>query len=113
MQKGSEIKMKRVVVLLIAAILCSPALRAQDSVEKLASDFWAWRVQYQPFNNDDVPRVERPHGQKRSWSAESVTRQREALAAFETRWKHLDAEKRPTAQEVDYRLMGSALSRVR
>jgi hypothetical protein len=105
--------MKRVVVLFIAAILCSPALWAQDSVEKLASDFWAWRVQYQPFNDDDIPRVERLHGQKRSWSAESVTRQREVLAAFETRWQHLDAEKRPTAQQVDYRLMGSALSRVR
>jgi hypothetical protein len=112
-QKGSDYKMKRFVVLFFAAILCSPALWAQDSVEKLASDFWAWRVQYQPFNNDDIPRVERPHGQKRSWSAESVTRQREVLATFETRWNHLDAEKRPTAQQVDYRLIGSALSRVR
>jgi hypothetical protein len=105
--------MKRVVILFIAAILCSPVLRAQDSLEKLASDFWSWRVQYQPFNNDDIPRVERPLGQKRSWSADSVTRQRETLAAFETRWKHLDAEKRPVAQQVDYRLIGSALSRVR
>jgi len=35
------------------------------------------------------------------------------LAGFETRWKHLDAGKWPIAQQVDYRLMGSALSRVR
>ena len=35
------------------------------------------------------------------------------LAAFETRWEHLDGEKRTTAEQVDYRLMGSALSRVR
>jgi hypothetical protein len=105
--------MKRIVILFVAAILWSPGLRAQDSLEKLASDFWNWRVQYQPFNNDDIPRVERPLGQKRSWSADSVTRQREMLATFETRWKHLDADKWPAAQKVDYRLMGSALSRVR
>lgn len=113
MRKGSDGEMKPTVILFLAAILCSPASRAQDSLDKLASDFWAWRVQSQPFNNDDVPRVERPLGQKRSWSANSVTRQREMLAAFETRWKHLDAGKWPIAQQVDYRLMGSALSRVR
>lgn len=113
MRKGSDGEMKPTVILFLAAILCSPASRAQDSLDKLASDFWAWRVQSQPFNNDDVPRVERPLGRKRTWSANSVTRQREMLAAFETRWEHLDGEKRTTAEQVDYRLMGSALSRVR
>jgi hypothetical protein len=112
MQKGSEQKMKRIVILFLAAILCSPSLWAQDSLGKLASDFWTWRAEYQPFNSDDVPRIERPAGLKRSWSASSVANQRQELTAFEARWKKLDPAKWPIAQQVDYRLMGSALSRV-
>jgi uncharacterized protein (DUF885 family) len=84
----------------------------QDSVEKLADDFWRWRAQYQPFNTDDIPRIERADGRKRSWSAASVTQQKQELAQFDARWKALGSQKRPTAQQVDYRLLGSALARV-
>jgi hypothetical protein len=105
--------MKRTIVLFLAALCFAPGLLAQDSLDKLASDFWAWRAQNQPFNSDDVPRIERPAGLKRSWSAGSVSRQREELAVFEARWKKLDSEKWPVAQQVDYRLISSALSRVR
>jgi uncharacterized protein (DUF885 family) len=104
--------MKRTFFLL--AVLCLPAcLRAQDPLDKLATDFWTWRAQWQPFNGDDVPRIERPAGLKPSWSAASVARQHADLAAFEARWKKLDAAKWPVARQVDYRLMGSALARVR
>jgi uncharacterized protein (DUF885 family) len=104
--------MKRTLLLLmlLGLPLC---VQAQDSLDKLATDFWAWRSQWQPFNGDDVPRIERPAGLKASWSAASVARQRADLAAFEARWKRLDAVKWPVAQQVDYRLMGSALARVR
>jgi hypothetical protein len=104
--------MKRTVILFLAAVLCAPTLWAQDSLDTLASDFWTWRAQYQPFNSDDVPRIERPAGLKRSWSASSVARERQELAAFEARWKKLDPSRWPIAQQVDDRLVGSALSRV-
>jgi len=94
------------------AVLCSVAAAAQDSLVQLATDFWAWRTQYQPFNNDDIPRIERPAGLKRSWSGAAVTRQKADLAAFEGRWKKLDAAAWPIGQRVDYGLMGSALARV-
>jgi hypothetical protein len=104
--------MKRTFLLL--AILCIPlSVRAQDSLDKLATDFWTWRAQWQPFNSDDIPRIERPAGLKPSWSAASVARQRADLSAFEARWKKLDPAKWPIAQQVDYRLIGSALARVR
>src|SRR5271155_1303348 len=104
--------MKRAVLLF--AILCIPlSVRAQDSLDKLATDFWTWRAQSQPFNSDDIPRIERPAGLKPSWSAASVARQRADLSAFEARWKKLDPAKWPIAQQVDYRLIGSALARVR
>ncbi len=99
-------------VLFLATVFFSLNIRAQDSLDKLATDFWSWRTQYQPFNNDDIPRIERPGGLKRSWSAAAAARQRAELAGFEARWKKLDATKWQRTQQVDYRLMGSALARV-
>ncbi len=49
---------------------------------------------------------------KRSWSADAVAHQRAELTGFESRWKKLDAIKLPRAEQVDYRLIGSALARV-
>jgi hypothetical protein len=94
------------------AVLCSAAAAAQDSIDQLATDFWAWRTQYQPFNNDDIPRMERSAGLKRSWSAAAVARQETDLAAFEARWKKLDPAAWTEAQRVDDRLLGSAVARV-
>jgi len=103
--------MKRTFFLL--AVLCLPlAARAQDSLDKLATDFWTWRAQWQPFNSDDIPRIERPAGLKQSWSAESLAHQRADLLAFDARWKKLDASKWRVPLQVDYRLIGSALARV-
>ena len=102
--------MIRITLLLI---LCSPlTATAQDSLPNLASDFWTWRAQYQPFNSDDIPRIERPAGLKRSWSKEAVARQKSQIAKFEDRWKKLDAKNAPVAERVDYQLLGSALARV-
>src|SRR5947209_8253523 len=100
------------ILFFLAALCFSLNLWAQDSLDKLASNFWAWRAQYQPFSLDDIPRIERLLRMKRSWSTASVGRQRADLATFEARWKNLDATRWPVAQQVDYRLMGSALARV-
>ena len=100
------------ILFFLAALCFSLNLWAQDSLDKLASNFWAWRAQYQPFSLDDIPRIERPLRMKRSWSTASVGRQRADLATFEARWKKLEATRWPVAQQVDYRLMGSALARV-
>jgi hypothetical protein len=94
------------------AMCLAPRSRAQDSLEKLATDFWTWRAENAPFNNDDVPRMERPAGLKRSWSAAAIAKQHADLAAFEARYKKIDATKWQVPQQVDYRLIGSALARV-
>src|SRR5579872_5971202 len=44
----------------VMAMCLAPALRAQDSLEKLSTDFWTWRVETAPFNDDDITRMERP-----------------------------------------------------
>src|SRR6266404_6830696 len=98
------------ILLLIAGTV---ALRAQDigALNKLADDFWTWRAKYAPFNGDDVPRMERPGGM-RDWSRASIDKRRKDLNEFEARWKKIDASKWPIGKQVDYRLIGSALSRV-
>src|SRR2546428_13149007 len=99
------------IILLIAA---AGSLRAQDTapLDKLAGDFWTWRARYAPFTGDDVNRIERPGG-VRDWSRAKIDNQRKELGEFEARWKKIDANTWPISQQVDYRLIGSALSRVR
>ena len=107
----SPVKMTGISILL--TLLCvSFTAAAQDSLDRLASDFWTWRAQYQPFTNDDIPRIEHPAGVQRSWSPAAVARQRSELAAFETRWKKLGSDNWTAPQQTDYRLLGSALARV-
>jgi uncharacterized protein (DUF885 family) len=89
---------------------------SSGSLEAFASDFWQWRAQYQPFSRDDIPRIERPipnEAHPRDWSAGSIAKQKAALESFEKQWKQIDVTGRSVAQQVDYRLMGSALARVR
>jgi uncharacterized protein (DUF885 family) len=87
-------------------------LAQADSIEKLADDFWKWRAQNAPFTGDDVNRMERPEG-PRDWSRPSIERRRNELAGFEARWKAIDGKSGSIAQQVDYRLIGSAVARVR
>src|ERR1700723_2669349 len=81
-------------------------------LQKLANDFWQWRGRLAPFTSDDIPRIGRPSG-PRGWSAASIAEQRRALATFEKRWKGIDASGGSVTDQVDYRLVGSALARVR
>jgi uncharacterized protein (DUF885 family) len=104
-----------IVGILVSVCLHAAPLLAQaekDPLAVLANDFWQWRARYQPFSQDDIPRLERPIG-PRDWSANSIARQKETLEAFEKRWTQIDPKSWSVAQQVDYRLLGSALARVR
>ena len=106
-------KSRRIVILVLTWFALVAATGAQpDSLEKLADDFWAWRAKYAPFTADDVNRIERPGG-IRDWSRASIDRRRKDLAGFEARWKKLDPAQWPIPKQVDYKLIGSALSHVR
>jgi uncharacterized protein (DUF885 family) len=83
-----------------------------DSLTKLAGDFWTWRATYAPFTGDDVNRIERPGG-TRNWSRAKIDNQRSELGEFEARWKKIDPSTWAISQQVDYRLIGAALARVR
>jgi uncharacterized protein (DUF885 family) len=83
-----------------------------DALDQFASEFWTWRAQYRPFSFDDVPRMEHA-GRVRDWSAAAIAKQRADLAEFERRWKAMSTDGWPVGRKVDYRLMGSALARIR
>lgn len=95
------------------AMLAAHAAQAQPEVQALGADFWAWRATTQPATSDDIPRIVRPKGWTPDWSPAAVRTQETRLAAFETRWKALAAAPRTVTEKVDYRLVGSALARVR
>src|SRR5947209_8089606 len=82
------------------------------TLDKLADDFWTWRAKYAPFTSDDVNRIERPGGIC-DWSRARIEQQRKDLAEFEARWKKIDPAQWPIAKQVDDKLIGSALARVR
>src|ERR1700687_4088140 len=89
---------------------------ATSSLEALATDFWQWRARYQPFSKDDIPRIERPledPAGPRVWSPRSIAKQKTTLEDFEKQWRQIDTTGCSVARRVDYRLMGSALARVR
>ena len=112
--------MKRLLLglILLAMLFCLPlrtcaqSPSAADPLQKFAVEFWTWRAATQPFSSDDIPRIERPGGE-RDWSLAAISRQREQIAQFEAQWKKLEPANALLAQRVDYQLMGSALARVR
>ena len=99
-----------IALVLASAIRCS----ADDfaTLGKLADDFWSWRAKYAPFTSDDVNRLERPSG-IRDWSRASMDAREQQLNDFEERYRQIDYRKWPVSQQVDYRLIGSAMARVR
>lgn len=105
-------KWPAVVRVSLVAFLLVPFLYA-DSLDDLARDFWTWRDSERPINGDDVPRIDRPQGWVPDWSPAAVEHDRSQLEQFEARWRKMDASSWPIPRRVDYRLMGSALARVR
>ena len=61
---------------------------------------------------DDIPRIARPPSWTPDWSAASVDRRRSMLGELEKRFRAL-APRTEVPAEVDRRLLGSALARVR
>ena len=101
-------------VVLVLSCACSrkPVQNPEtEALDKLAGDFWMWRAKYAPFTGDDVNRIERPGG-TRDWSAAAIDKQRKDLAQFAARWKKIDFKGWPVPKQIDYKLIGSALSRV-
>jgi hypothetical protein len=86
--------------------------RTYSELQKLAEDFWTWRAQNQPVSSDDIPRIERPPNWVPDWSRAAIERRRLEFAELNKRWQNLDPKSWPISEQVDHRLIGSALARV-
>ncbi len=100
-----------VAVCLAATVVATPA--AADPLDELSQAFWRWRAETQPSSGDDIPRIERPGGWQPDWSPTAVAARRAALEGFERRHRAIDPAGWPVPRQVDYRLVGSAIARVR
>ena len=99
---------------LLLLMLASGLSAKADSLGTLSESFWQWRAQEQPFTNDDIPRIERPTSFVVDWSPKTVSERLEQLNSLEQRWQRLSpAAGTSIHDQVDYRLLGSAIARVR
>ena len=97
----------------LIALLAGGTARG-DSLAELSDSFWAFRAHEQPLSDDDIPRLERPKDFAVSWTARDVADRIATLQVFEQRLSLVapppDA---PVHDQVNYRLLGSAIARVR
>jgi uncharacterized protein (DUF885 family) len=95
-------------------LFVSSVFARADSINALSDSFWQWRAQEQPFSPDDIPRIERPANLVVDWSPQTIQQRLQQVDGFEQRWKALaPPAQTPVHDQVDYRLLGSALARVR
>jgi uncharacterized protein (DUF885 family) len=82
-------------------------------LDELAERFWTWRAANQPDSYDDITRVTRALGWTADWSAETIADRRATAARFADEYTALDLSSAPVAVQVNGRLLGSAVARVR
>ena len=98
----------------VSLLFVSCSFARVDSVDELSDSFWQWRALEQPFSADDIPHIERPANLVIDWSPQTIARRLQELDRFEQRWKALaPPAQTPVHDQVDYRLLGSAVARVR
>lgn len=82
------------------------------TVTTLAEEFWAWRTATSFWTSDDIPRIDHSPGWMPDFSVAAIDDRRTRAAEFLQRWKSLDVSDASISENVDYRLIGSAIHRV-
>lgn len=83
------------------------------ALQTFAENYWQWRTEHMPLSYDDIPRIDRPRGWVPDWSQEAIAKRREDVARFEDELTNVNTAEWKIEWLVDYRLMQSALARVR
>jgi hypothetical protein len=89
----------------------------KEAVDKLGIEFWNWRIKQQPRSHDDIPRLERVEDWLPAWSQSDIATYRVTINEFQARhesieFPNFDDTAFDKETYVDYRLIGSAISRV-
>src|SRR5216683_2923483 len=101
-----------VCTILLSCLPHAHATFSRPQLDTLSNSFWQWRATEQPFTNDDIPRIERAPNFVVDWSPAAVSRYKNQIADFEKQWRALDIAGASVADQIDYRLLGSAIARV-
>src|SRR5947208_12869750 len=84
------------------------AIPIEDTLDKLASDFWSWRAKYAAFTGDDVNRLERPGG-VRDWSAAAIDKRSRDLKDFDARYQ----DRKSTRLNSSHQIISYAVFRLK
>jgi uncharacterized protein (DUF885 family) len=99
-------------VVLLMSCLNANAAFERPRLDSLSETFWKWRATEQPFTNDDIPRIERSSDFVVDWSPVAVQGYRRQIAEFERQWRAINTTGASIKDQIDYRLLGSAIARV-
>jgi hypothetical protein len=107
---------RRVPFLLLILVLAggAPVVAGADPLDDLARDVWAWRAATQPSSGDAIPQ-HRPAVElaARLVAGAVASRRAALLRTYTRRHQAIVTTSWPVARQVDYRLIGSLLARVR
>jgi uncharacterized protein (DUF885 family) len=96
------------------SLCCQLGLAQSENLNKLSEDFWNWRAQEQPLAKTTSLELKDPLIWSSIGLSQAINVRRRQLASFEQRWTSLaPGSQTAVSQRVDYRLLGSALARVR
>ncbi|HEY4854671.1 MAG TPA: hypothetical protein VII22_28115, partial [Streptosporangiaceae bacterium] len=81
-------------------------------LDDLGTRFWAWRASQQPRTRDDIPRLDRPPGWLPEVDPRLAERRGEELAVFRAELDRIRPPVGEVPDQVDRRLLHSAIARV-
>ena len=81
-------------------------------LDDLGTRFWAWRASQQPRTRDDIPRLDRPPGWLPEVDPRLAERRGEELAVFRAELDRIRPPAGEVPDQVDRRLLHSAIARV-
>lgn len=100
------------IFLLSADPLFAQAPAPNPELQALAKEFFEWRSIQQPAGGDDIPRVERPDGWVPDFSLEALGEYQAQYRRFKRELSELDRKTWGLSDQVDARLLLSAIERV-
>ena len=105
--------MKKIIV--FAILICfTPytSFAADDSLQKLANEFFTWRAITQPATSDDINRVERPDGWAPNYSKTAIEESIQKYNNYKSKLFDISQVNWTRSDSVDFLLVRSAIESI-
>ncbi len=104
--------MRSITIIFLVIYLLPFNLSADEGLQKLGKEFFAWRAVTQPATSDDINRVERPDGWYPDYSLKALIEYRQKYNDYKKSLIDLPRLNWTKSDSVDFLLMRSAIERV-